>query len=117
MSKQAPPVAVQRRFHVVLKHDRGNFTVDILASDANSAAHRIIAIERAPMRAVLSVHQRPTCDYCDQPGTRYVKDSGDGTPLCWAHAVDHYDTATGAREATGVLGVRRLIEIPRAEWE
>jgi hypothetical protein len=117
MSEQAKAIAVQRKFRVVLNHDNGKFVVELLASNARSAAHRIIAIERAPMRSVLSVHQRPTCDYCDQPGTRYVKDSGEGTPLCWADAVDHYDTATGAREATGVLGIRRLIEIPRAEWE
>lgn len=105
----------QTMFTVRLKHDSGHFTLTTAATDARTAVRLITTAEGAPVRAVQWVRHPPTCDYCDQPATRYEKD-GQETPLCWPHAVEHHDTATAARYHTGQLGITRFTEVPAADW-
>lgn len=118
MSNPRDAVAVKPRrvFLIRLRHDRGHDNWTIGHHDnARDAVAFLLADQLAPQRAVVWVKQRPVCDYCTESATRYDRDSGD--PLCWSHAVEHNDTATGAREATGKLGVRRFELVEPSEWE
>jgi hypothetical protein len=105
-----------REYVVTMRHDKGAIRIKTAASSAEWAVKQVLAAERAPLRAATRVVRRPTCDYCDQPATRYVRDSGDGTPLCAAHARDHYGTAAEIKAATGVLGVSRFEEMSPSDW-
>lgn len=107
----------QRWYAVKLQHDKGKLVVSTLATSARVAVRKVLAVEPTSPSAVVWVKQRPTCDYCDQPGTRYVKDSGEGTPLCRADAQGHYGSAKDVRPATGILGITRFILVEAAEWQ
>lgn len=102
-------------FLVRMRHDKGTVTIEQLAADARTAVASVLRAERAPMRSVVFVRHRPTCEYCDQPATRYEK-GGQETPLCWTCAKDHYTTATEARFHTGCLGITRFTEVPPEAW-
>ena len=88
----------------------------IMPSDhpAADAVRFILTADGALIGDVTAVWEWPLCDYCADTATRYQRDSGE--PLCWPHAVEHHDTATSARRATGELGVTRLTAVPRGQW-
>lgn len=67
--------------------------------------------------AVRWVRVRPTCDFCDAVAVRYDRNAADETPLCKAHAVEHYGgTVRSAYRRTGELGVTRFCRVHRVEW-
>lgn len=111
-----PAQTLVRRYIVVMRHDKGTTPVTTMANAAAAAVSMVLLAERAPLRAVTAVYEWPTCDYCTTLATRYDRNTGDVIPLCWDHAVEHYFTATGARENTGKLGVSRLTPLDPAEW-
>lgn len=107
---------IMRRFVVRLRHDAGLVTLEVGGhGKARSAVAAVLDMEHAPMGAVVWVRVRPVCDYCDQPATRNERD-GQGTPLCWGHAVEQYSGARNARRETGKLGVTRLLPVADSEW-
>ncbi|WP_439659578.1 hypothetical protein ACSHWB_45630 [Lentzea sp. HUAS TT2] len=110
--------SVDNVYAVRLRHDCGTITFTVgLASSPRSAVELVLAAEHAPRAAVKWVRLQPRCDYCANLATRYVRDSGDDTPLCWDCArTQHGGTARAAREATGKLGISRYIEIPEDSW-
>jgi hypothetical protein len=110
--------ALTIEYRVRLHHDQGHVNVRIYGhQDAGSAVRAVLTSERAPVRSVVWVKRRPTCDQCDQPATRYVTDSSEETPLCMECALDHYDTRTGIREHTGELGITRFERVGESEWK
>lgn len=109
------PMAPQITYHVTLHHVAGQARLALPAADPRAAVVRLLRMEHAPLRSVLKVQVQPTCDYCDQAATRY-EIGGQENPLCWAHAVEHYRTATLARENTGKLGITRYTVVPSADW-
>lgn len=103
-------------YRVELRHDRGRTYLTLPATSATAAVAVALQAEKAPASAVRRVLMRPDCDYCPARAHHYVRDSGDETPLCWKCAVDHYGTATAAREATGQLGPARFLLLNPTEW-
>lgn len=105
----------RRAFVVRLRHDKGLVTTTVVVADARAAVESVLALERTPARTVQWVKVHPTCDYCDQPASRFER-GGQETPLCGGCARDHYGSAQGVRDATGRLGVTRLVEVPSEQW-
>lgn len=105
-------------YRVKLRHDKGAATVTVFGhSTARSAVRALLDSEHAPQRAVLTVRARPVCEYCDLPATRYDSASGDETPLCVAHAHEHYPAGSGGvRANTGSLGPLRFVVVAPDEW-
>jgi hypothetical protein len=111
------PTYTSTEYVVRLHHDRGTVTVAVHGhTNPRSAVQSLLAAEHAPASAVRWVRVRPVCEYGTAPATRYVRDSGEGTPLCAGHAKQHAGTAAGARAHTGKLGVTRLLPVPEHEW-
>ncbi len=105
-----------RPFVVRLRHDKGQHTITVNGhSTARSAVASLLKIERAPESAVVWVKVRPVCDTCDQAAKYYVRDSGDGTPICGGCAKDQYSPDV-RRASVGKLGISRFLVIDRAEW-
>lgn len=104
-------------FAVLLRRNGRTRTVPIPGNrDARACVVAAMAATGTTLGAVVAVRRRPTCDYCDKPAVRYVRDSGEGTPLCMACAVDHYGNATRAHAATNDLRPNRFIELRPEEW-
>jgi hypothetical protein len=102
---------------VRLRHDRGHINLVTSGASPRGVVETVLGAEGAPVRAVLWVKVRPVCEYCTERAWRYVRDSGDGTPLCDAHALDHYGSKRGVRDHTGTLGPSRFVEVPEDEWK
>jgi hypothetical protein len=108
---------VVREFVVRLRHDSGHVNIWVHSSGVRSGVRAVLTAEHAPERAVVWVKVRPTCKHCATPGVRYVKDSGDATPLCKAHASERYGTSVQVRAQTGHLGIQRFTDVDADEWK
>jgi len=104
-------------FVLRLRFDRGYSDLFTPAETARDAVEAVLSAPGTRVRSVAWVKVRPLCEYCTARARLYVRDSGEGTPLCDAHALDHYDTAAGVRAHTGTLGIRRFELVPEAEWK
>lgn len=112
------PDMMPKPFVVRLRHDKGQHSITMNGhTTARSAVASLLDIVGAPMRAVLWVKHRPRCQDCERLAMRYVRTSAE-TPLCMPHARKRYGgTMRQVREATGELGIRRFLDVPRAEWD
>jgi len=104
-------------FVLRLRYDRGYSELVTPAETARDAVTAVLSAPGTRVRAVQWVKVRPLCDYCTERARRYVRDSGEGTPLCDGCARSHYDTAAGVQVHTGTLGIRRFELVPEAEWK
>lgn len=116
---QAAPAhtSVVRLFSVRLRHDRGHWTVTTGGSDADARREvaNLLDTEHAPVRSVVWVKLRPTCDRCDRPATRYYR-GGQEDPVCQACALDDFGNWADMRAGTGELGITRMHTLDPAEW-
>lgn len=103
-------------YTVRTRFEQRTVTVETAAKSARDAVAYVTREECVPNDAVEWVRVRPLCDFCAEPATRYVRDSGEsesGMPLCTAHVREMY----GARSnAVGKLGVSRLTVVALSEW-
>lgn len=66
-----------RKYAVRLRNDNGALTIETAATDAAAAVRVVLAAEGAPARSIAWVAEQPVCEYCDQPATRRVRESGE----------------------------------------
>jgi hypothetical protein len=78
------PPLLFTQYAVRVRHDRGTTTFLTAAQNGTAAVELILNVELAPARAVQWVAAQPTCEYCDQPATRRVRETGES--ICRACA-------------------------------
>lgn len=100
-------------YTVRTRFEQRTVTVETAATSARDAVAYVTREECVPNDAVEWVRVRPVCDYCTVPATRYVRDSGEGGPLCRSHATEQYGSRS---HAVGKLGVSRLTVVALSEW-
>lgn len=108
---------LMRLYTVRLKHDSGTVTLTVPTDRAWKAVATVLKVEGAPLRAVRWVRVLPTCDYCEGNAAVYDRQSSDGTPLCKVHAKSEYPVWEDRRMNTGTIGVTRLLDVARDQWD